>query len=160
MIKAIAAVASNGVIGADGALPWSHRDDFARLKRLTMGGVLVMGRKTFESIGRPLPGRRSFVVTRNPQWAASVVEFGDRVRVFDDVDAAIDAAVAEGEQVWIFGGGEIYRAAWDRIDQLEITEIAAELDGDTCFPRIDSDAWVEVEREDREGFSWVTLKRA
>lgn len=158
-IALIAAVAANGVIGADNTLPWSHRDDFARLKRLTMGGVLVMGRRTFESIGRPLPGRDSHVITRDPTWVERVEEFGDRVRVFGGVDAALDAALASGRPVWVFGGGQIYRAAWDRVQIMEITHIDAELPGDTTFPSIDPQEWEEAAREVRDGFCWVRYQR-
>lgn len=152
-ITAIAAVAANGVIGADNAIPWQLEGDFPRLKRITMGGVLVMGRKTFESIGRPLPGRESFVVTRNPEWQAA------GVRVFSDVDAALDAAVATGKEVWVFGGGEIYRQAWDRTTTLEITHVELSPPGDATFPDIDPRTWRAVMREDRAGFSWVRYER-
>ncbi|OYN94285.1 dihydrofolate reductase [Propionibacteriaceae bacterium ES.041] len=152
-VTAIAAVAANGVIGADNDLAWRHREDFAHLKALTMGGVLVMGRKNYESIGRPLPGRDSYVVTRNPDWTA------DGVRVFGDLDEAIDAALATGKRVWIFGGGEVYAQAWPRTDALEITEVHADLAGDTHFPPVDPAEWTETAREDRDGFSWVSYRR-
>ncbi|WP_035756573.1 dihydrofolate reductase [Granulicoccus phenolivorans] len=152
-IRAIAAVTRNGVIGADGDLVWRNREDFARLKQLTMGGVLVMGRKNYESIGRPLPGRESYVVTRNPDWSAA------GVRTFASVDAALDAAVATGRDVWVFGGGEIYAAAWARTTWLEITEVDLAVPGDVYFPRIDPAYWQEVAREQRVGFSWVTYRR-
>jgi dihydrofolate reductase len=148
-VTAIAAVARNGVIGADNAIPWRLEGDFPRLRRLTMGGVLVMGRRTFDSIGRPLPGRDSYVVTRNPNWQAP------GVRVFGSVDAAIDAALATGKPVWIFGGGEIYRQAWSRTTALEITHVDAAPEGDAYFPEIDPASWREVSREDRDGFAWV-----
>lgn len=152
-VTAIAAVARNGVIGADNAIPWRLEGDFPRLRRLTMGGVLVMGRRTFDSIGRALPGRESFVVTRNPRWQAA------GVRAFDSVDAAIDAALATGKAVWIFGGGEIYRQAWPRTTALEITHVDAAPTGDAFFPEIDSTTWSEVSREDRNGFAWVRYER-
>lgn len=153
VIKAIASVTGNGVIGAHGDLVWRSREDFAHLKQLTMGGVLVMGRKNYESIGRPLPGRDSYVVTRNPDWSA------DGVRTFDSVDAALDAAVATGREVWVFGGGEIYAAAWERTTWLEITEVDLDVAGDVFFPQIDPTQWQEVTREKRDGFSWVTYRR-
>lgn len=152
-VTAIAAVARNGVIGAGNAIPWRLDGDFPRVRRLTMGGVLVMGRRTFDSIGRPLPGRESFVVTRDPEWQAA------GVRVFGSVEAAIDAAVETGKPVWIFGGGEVYRQAWPRITALEITHVEAAPEGDTFFPQIDESAWREVAREDREGFAWVRYER-
>ncbi|MDO5683520.1 MAG: dihydrofolate reductase [Propionibacteriaceae bacterium] len=152
-ITAIAAVADNGVIGADNAIPWRLDGDFARLKRLTMGGVLVMGRKTFDSIPGTLPGRESFVVTRNPAWQAP------GVRVFGDVDEALDTALATGKPVWVFGGGEIYRQAWARTTALEITHVHQQPEGDATFPAIDAAEWDEVAREEREGFSWVRYER-
>lgn len=152
-ITAIAAVARNGVIGAENDIPWRLDGDFPRVRRLTMGGVLVMGRKTFDSIGRPLPGRESFVITRNPTWQAP------GVHTFNSVEAALDAALATGKPVWVFGGGEIYRQAWDRIDTLEITHVYAEPAGDAVFPRIDPDHWREVSREERVGFAWVRYVR-
>lgn len=152
-ITAIAAVAANGVIGADNTIPWRLDGDFPRVKRLTMGGVLVMGRRTFDSIGRPLPGRESFVVTRNPEWRAA------GVRTFHSVDAALDAALATGKSVWVFGGEQIYRRAWDRITALEITHVELSPPGDTVFPEIDPASWRTVTREDQEGFSWVRYER-
>ena len=101
-------------------------DDLKHFKAVTTGHAILMGRRTFESIGRPLPGRDSFVVTRNPVWSAA------GTTVFDDVDAALDAAVATGKQVWVFGGGEIYRAAWGRTQALEITHVHAEHAGDAA----------------------------
>jgi dihydrofolate reductase len=152
-VTAIAAVARNGVIGADNAIPWRLEGDFPRVRRLTMGGVLVMGRKTYDSIGRPLPGRDSCVVTRNPDWQAPGVQ------VFGSVDAAVDAALATGKQVWIFGGGEIYRQAWPRTTALEITHVDAAPEGDAYFPEIDVAQWQEVSREERDGFAWVRYER-
>jgi dihydrofolate reductase len=112
-----------------------------------------MGRKTFDSIGKPLPGRESYVVTRNGDWQAS------GVRVFGDVDAALDAALATGKSVWLFGGGEIYRAAWDRTTALEITHVDAAPEGDASFPDIDPTQWRVVSREERPGFAWVRYER-
>lgn len=152
-VTAIAAVARNGVIGAGNAIPWRLEGDFPRLRRLTMGGVLVMGRRTFDSIGRPLPGRESYVVTRNPEWQAP------GVRVFDSVDAAIDAALATEKPVWIFGGGEIYRQAWSRTAALEITHVDAAPEGDAYFPEIEPSQWQEVRRKNCDGFAWVRYER-
>lgn len=152
-VTAIAAVARNGIIGADNTIPWRLEGDFPRVRRLTMGGVLVMGRKTFDSIGRPLPGRDSYVVTRNPDW------HHPGVQVFGNVDAALDAALATGKPVWVFGGGEIYRAAWDRTTALEITSVDAAPAGDASFPMIDPAQWREASREERPGFAWVRYER-
>ena len=152
-ITAIASVAANAVIGADNDLVWRNREDFARLKSLTMGGALVVGRKNHQAIGRPLPGRETFVVTRDPQWRA------DGVQVRHDLDEAIDAALATGRRVWIFGGAQVYAGAWARTEALEITRIHANLPGDVYFPEIAEREWAETAREDREGFSWVSYRR-
>lgn len=155
----VAAVAGNGVIGADGDLVWRDRDDLRRLKALTMGHTLVMGRKNFDSIGRPLPGRRTVVVTRQPDWRA------EGVTVVHDTGAGLDAvlcAIAEetGDgAVFIFGGGEIYAQLIDRASALELTEIDAEIAGDVYFPEVDWHQWQEVRRERRDGFSWVSYRR-
>ena len=136
----IAAVGRNGAIGAGGDLPWRLPTDFAFYKRTTMGKPLIMGRKTFESIGKPLPGRTNIVVTRQAGYAPEGVE------VFADLDAAIargrEIAARDGvDEVFINGGGEIYRAAMDRADRLYITHVDAEPEGDTFFPEIDPAVW-------------------
>ena len=153
-ICAIAAVARNGVIGADGDIPWRIPEDWARFKRLTMGHALVMGRKTYDSIGRPLPGRTTYVITRDRMWR------GEGTVAVPGVEEAIERAVAAGSAVvWVAGGGEIYRAAWERLDRLEITEVDAEPAGDATFPAIEEDRWIEVGRESHPGFSFVSYAR-
>ncbi len=118
-----------------------------------MGHVLVMGRRTYDSIGRPLPGRTTVVVTRDPAWRA------EGVTVVTDLDAAFDRAFAlRPGKVFVAGGGQVYAAAWDRLDTLEITEVDAEPDGDVRFPEIGPD-WTETAREDRPGFAFVTFRR-
>lgn len=155
----VAAVAANGVIGRDGDLAWRDSDDLRRVKALTMGHTLVMGRKSFESIGRPLPGRRTVVVTRQANWAH------DGVTVVHDTGADLDAALrsvvaASGDgQVFAFGGGEIYAALLPRADVLELTEIAAELPGDVHFPPVDWCDWHLVRAEPRDGFRWARYER-
>ena len=149
----IAAVARNRVIGAGNDIPWRIPEDWARFKRLTTGHVLIMGRKTYDSIGRPLPGRTTIVVTRDPDWQA------DGVLVARDLDEAFATAnELAPEQVFVAGGGQIYAAAWDRISQLEITEVDAEPDGDVRFPRID-ETWRETGRDERDGFAFITYRR-
>lgn len=155
----VAAVTANGVIGDKGDLVWRSRDDLQRLKALTMGHTLVMGRKNYDSIGRPLPGRRTVVVTKQPEWQA------EGVTVVHDTGAELDAALAaivaetgDGE-VFLFGGGEIYAQLMDRAEAMELTEIEAEIDGDTYFPAIEADRWQEVSRERRDGYSWVRYER-
>ncbi len=150
----VAAVARNGVIGNGGDLPWRLPEDLARFKRMTMGATLVMGRKTFESIGRPLPGRKTIVLTHRPDW----VEEG--VDVADSLERALDMARESGEDVFVAGGAEVYRAALRVADRLELTEVDAEPDGDTYFPQVDWTGWTETSREQRSGFAFVSYVRA
>lgn len=150
-ITLIAAVAANGVIGAGNDLVWRDRDDLRRFKSLTLGHTLVMGRKTFDSIGRPLPGRRTIVVTRQPGWRH------DGVDVAHSVPVAI--RLTTEEDVFVAGGGEIYAHALPLADRLEITHIHRDYPGDAHFPRIDPTEWTVSGRLDRTGFDWVTYRR-
>jgi dihydrofolate reductase len=153
-IIGIAAVARNGVIGADGDIPWRIPEDWRRFQRLTMGQVLVMGRKTWDSIGRPLSGRTTYVLTRDRMWR------GEDVYAVPFLDEALaQAAAREPETIFVAGGGEVYRAAWDRLTGLEITEVDAEPEGDVTFPTIDPGEWAETARDARDGFAFVTYRR-
>jgi dihydrofolate reductase len=153
-IIAIAAVAANGVIGAGNDIPWRIPADWRRFKALTTGNVLIMGRKTYDSIGRPLPGRTTFVITRDRMWR------GDGVRAAPSIDEAFDQAMLLNPQtIFVAGGGEIYRAAWDRLTGLEITEVSQQPDGEVTFPEIDPDEWVETGREPHDGYSFVSYRR-
>jgi dihydrofolate reductase len=147
----IASVSQNGVIGRSGDLAWRDRDDLQRVKRMTLGRTLVMGRRTFESIDRPLPDRRTIVVTHRTDWAPG------GVTVAGSLEAAM--ALADDDEVVCFGGGEIYAQLIDDADRLEITEIESVLDGDVYFPTIDPTCWRETERVQRDGYSWVTYLR-
>jgi dihydrofolate reductase len=155
----VAAVAANGVIGADGDLAWRNSADLRRLKALTMGHTLIMGRKNFEAIGRPLPGRRTVVLTRQPDWNRP------GVTVVHDAAAGLDAALGRiaaetGDDLFfVFGGGDVYRELLPRADVLELTEIDAALPGDVHFPPVAWDAWSEVDRDRQDGFSWVRYVR-
>jgi dihydrofolate reductase len=153
-IVGIAAVARNGVIGADNDIPWRIPADWARFKHLTMGEVLIMGRKTWDSIGGALPGRTTFVVTRDARWRA------EGVYPVSSLDEALyQAAARNPETIFVAGGGEIYRAAWDRLTGLEITEVDAEPEGDVTFPEIDLRRWSEVAREPHDGYAFVRYQR-
>jgi dihydrofolate reductase len=164
-IVLIVAVAENGVIGAGGAIPWRLKSDMARFKALTTGKPVVMGRKTFVSIGRPLPGRTNIVVTRDAGFRA------DRVVVthsFTDTKAIAtgDALRRFATEIAVIGGAEIYAQWMDHADRLEITEVHARPDGDTRFPAVDPAAWEEVARvrnpagpDDSADFSYVTFRR-
>lgn len=149
----VSAVGRNGVIGTDGRLPWRIPEDMAHFKSLTMGQALVMGRATFESIGRPLPGRTTVVLTRNTDWTA------EGVRVAASLDEALDIVDSLGLDAFIAGGAEVYRAALDVADRMELTEVDAEPEGDTHFPEVDWSRWREKSREPNEGFSFVTYER-
>jgi dihydrofolate reductase len=153
-IIGIAAVAVNGVIGADNDIPWRIPADWQRFKALTMGNVLIMGRKTYDSIGRSLPGRTTFVITRDRMWRA------DGVRAVASLDEAIDQAMLLSPKIiFVAGGGEVYRAAWDRLTGLELTEVDCSPDGDVRFPKIDPDEWIELSRESHDGYSFVNYRR-
>jgi dihydrofolate reductase len=144
-VAMIAAVASNGVIGAGGAMPWRLPSDFAFFKRTTMGKPLLMGRKTFESIGKPLPGRTNIVITRQRGYQP------EGVLVIDDPEAALDhaqtIAAADGvDEVMVAGGATIYRALMPRAERLYITHVEIAPEGDAFFPPIDPAEWsVEAE---------------
>ncbi len=154
----IAAVARNGVIGNGNAMPWRLPGDFAFFKRTTMGKPLVMGRATFESIGRPLPGRTNIVVSRRPGFQP------DGVIVIDDLDAALEHAhaIAQADgaaEVMVGGGGEIYRQAMPRADRLYVTHVELEPEGDTRFPSISPEEWrlsgeLATERDPRDTASY------
>ena len=140
------AVADNGVIGKDNAMPWHVSSDLKRFKAMTMGKPLIMGRRTFQSIGRPLPGRTNIVVSRDPDFQA------DGVESVASIDAALDRARAivledGGDEIAVIGGGSIYNALWDRADRLYVTHVHAEPEGDTFLPAINQDVWLEISRE-------------
>lgn len=152
-IVIVAAVARNGVIGLDGDLPWRISEDMAHFKDLTMGNALVMGRSTFESIGRPLPGRTNIVLTRRRDWSHEGVETAPTL------DDALAIASSLGQDVYVAGGAEVYRAALDKADRLELTEVDAEPEGDTWFPPVDWSLWREVARVPHQGFTFTTHDR-
>lgn len=135
----IAAVAHNGVIGVDNRLPWRLPDDMRRFRDLTTGHSVIMGRRTWESIGKPLPGRQNIVVTRAPGRSAADVEFAP------SLDAALDMA-NRPEPVFVIGGEELYRQALPRADLLYLTEILRDFEGDARFPDFDRARWRETSR--------------
>ena len=146
-LSIIAAVAANGVIGSDGDMPWKLSTDLKRFKALTTGKPVIMGRKTFASIGRPLPNRVNIVVTRDKAFAPQGVV------VVPTLEAALSAAGVSADggaetEAMVIGGGEIYRAFLDRADRLYITHVEAEPAGDTHFPEIDPSVWEVVSSED------------
>jgi dihydrofolate reductase len=145
-IVLVAAVAENGVIGVDGGLPWRVKADMRKFRALTMGKPLVMGRKTFESIGRVLDGRDIVVVTRRPDFATEgVLVAGSLAEAVAIAEAR--AAARGADEICVAGGGEIYREAAPLADRLYVTHVAAKPEGDTHFPTISPEEWVEVSRE-------------
>jgi dihydrofolate reductase len=152
----VVAVSRNGVIGADGGMPWHLPADFRRVKSLTMGKPLVMGRKTFESLPGVLPGRRHIVITSDSEWSA------DGAEVVHSLDAALRRANAP--HIVVFGGAEIYAQALPLAHRIELTEVHADVAGDTVMPPL-GEGWRETFREEhpaegsRPAFAFVTLKR-
>ena len=164
-IVLIAAVADNGVIGADDKMPWRLKSDLKRFKALTMGRPIVMGRKTFLSLRRPLPGRTNIVVTRDAtfrgQGALVTTSLPDAL-----VLARADALRRSVAEIAVIGGAEIYAQCMNLADRLELTEVHSCPEGDTCFPAIDKAQWEEVARvpnpagpDDSAAFSYVTYCR-
>ncbi len=147
----VAAVAANGVIGRDNGLPWQLPADLRHFKQLTMGKAMLMGRRTYDSIGRALPGRRTIVLSRQPGWRA------DGVTVVSSLAQARE--LLGDAEIMVVGGGELYRELMPTADVLQITHVATEVAGDTYFPAIDPAMWAEVARADHDGFSFVTYHR-
>lgn len=156
-ITIIVAKSNNGIIGKDGDLPWRLPEDLKRFKRLTTGNIVVMGRKTYDSIGRPLPNRKNIVISRNTSLRIEGVEVE-----YDLIDVL---KRNQEENVYVIGGGQIYVDALPFTEKLEVTEVDVELVGDTSFPEIDSSQWKEIFREKRVDpesnltYSFVSLER-
>lgn len=161
----VAAVGENGVIGRNGALPWRLKSDMQHFRRLTVGRPVVMGRKTFESIGKPLKGRTNIVISRDPGYA------GAGILVAPSLEAALavgrgDAYRRSADAIAIIGGAGIFRDGLDMADRLEITIVHASPEGDTFFPAIDVQTWQETARvrhpaapQDDADVSFITYKR-
>jgi dihydrofolate reductase len=138
MISIIVAVAANNVIGGENKLLWHIKEDLQRFKTLTSGHAVVMGRKTWESLGRPLPKRTNIVITRNPDYKP------EGALVAQSLEAAIELAKGDDE-IFVIGGGEIYRQAMSIADRLYITHVECSYEGDTTFPDISAEQWRVVE---------------
>ena len=159
LLTLVVAKARNGTIGRHNALPWHLPDDLAHFKRTTMGAPIIMGRKTWESIGRPLPGRRNIVVTRNRGYTATGAD------VVQSLDDAL-ALASDAGQIFIIGGAQLYAAAMPRAHRILLTEIDADFDGDTFMPALDRAQWHESSRENYPptkdhdfGYSFVVYER-
>jgi dihydrofolate reductase len=159
LISLIVAASTNNVIGVAGGLPWHLSDDLKRFKALTMGKPIIMGRKTYESIGRALPGRQNIVITTQNKYAA------DGCDVVASVDEAI-AVAGDADEVMVIGGGEIYRLFLPLADRIHMTRVDVDVAGDTGFPEISDEVWREVAREEHRAddandhdFTIVTYSR-
>ena len=137
----VAAIADNGVIGRAGTLPWHLPDDLRRFKALTMGRPILMGRRTFESIGRPLPGRRNLVLTRSSK------PLPEGVQAVASLELALHECAGEPE-LCVIGGADVFREALPRADRLELTRVHATMDGDVKFPDYDTAQWRELSRSE------------
>lgn len=153
----VVAYARNRVIGRDNDLPWRLPGDLKHFKRVTLGSPIIMGRKTWESLGRPLPGRLNVVISRNASYQA------EGATLCSNLEDALQAC-GDAERVCIIGGEQLFRDALPQVDEIIATEIHADIDGDTYFPALDHHDWEEVERlpqPDENGLSYdfVTLRR-
>ncbi|SMB98219.1 dihydrofolate reductase [Hymenobacter roseosalivarius DSM 11622] len=160
MIALVVAVAQNGIIGRDNQLIWHLPKDLKHFKNLTLGHPIIMGRRTFEAIGRPLPGRQNIVVTRQPEWKA------DGTETTYSVPEALELAQTHDENIFIIGGAEIYRQSLSAADTIYLTEIHHDFEGDATFPDLNHTEWREETRVRHEPdekhaypFSFVTLRR-
>jgi len=159
-IALIVAMASNRAIGLNNQLPWHLSADLKRFKKITLGSPILMGRKTYESIGRPLPGRTNIIITRNTAYRQ------DGCLVFNAVEAALTHCRQSAETLFVIGGSALYQAMLPLADTLYMTEIKKDFPGDTFFPEIDRSCWREVEREDIDndpdaafGYSFLKLEK-
>ena len=134
-------MASNRVIGLDNQMPWHLSADLKKFKQITMGSPILMGRKTFESIGRPLPGRRNIIISRNPSYQQQGCD------VFNELEVAIDSCKG-CDEIFVIGGAKLYKTMLPHADYLYLTEIHKDFAGDTRFPEIDRQEWLEIDRQD------------
>ncbi|MDC9728851.1 MAG: dihydrofolate reductase [Methyloprofundus sp.] len=159
-LSLIVAMAENRTIGINKQMPWHLSADLKKFKKITMGHPIIMGRKTFESIGRPLPGRKNIVISRNADYKQ------EGCVVFNDLESAIESCCKE-EEVFVIGGATLYEVALEKSDRLYVTEINKSFSGDTWFPEINKKQWLELDREDINNdvsvdfsYSFVTYDKA
>ncbi|MCO4754361.1 MAG: dihydrofolate reductase [Bacteriovoracaceae bacterium] len=162
IVSLVVAIGRNREIGINNELPWNLKDDLANFKKYTLGKPIAMGRKTFESIGRPLPGRENIVLTRNPEWSA------EGVTVLGSIDELFSYAQNKGvEELAIIGGDKIFSQTMDRVELMYLTEVDASFDdADAFFPEFDRSNWEEIEsfshpQDERNDHAWTfrALKR-
>ena len=149
----IAALSNNTVIGNKGKIPWHISEDLKRFRRLTLGKLVIMGRKTYESIGKPLDKRVNLVVTRNREFS------GKGIIICQSIEEALEKSEKYGKKIYISGGEEIYKQTIDLADRLELTRVNREVEGDSFFPQIDYNKWREIFRENHKDFSFVSYER-
>ena len=156
----IVAIAQNNVIGKDNQLIWHLPNDLKHFRKLTTGNVVIMGRKTYQSIGKPLPNRTNIIISRNQDFVA------EGCMVVNSLTKAIEICPMPTENCFIIGGAEIYKHALELTNKIYLTEVHAEVEGDTFFPEIDATIWKEISREDHEtdekhvfSYSFVELNR-
>lgn len=152
MVSLIVAVAANGVIGCENRLIWHISEDLKRFRRITTAHAVVMGRKTFESIGRPLPGRTNVVITRDQTYSR------EGITVVNSIEQAI-ALFPPTEEIFIIGGGEIYNQTIDLAEKIYLTLVDQTPEGDTYFPDIDPSKWHIVNTEQHDGFKFIDYQR-
>lgn len=145
IISLIVAAAKNNAIGKNGRMPWHLSGDMKHFKNITWGMPVIMGRKTFESLGKPLPGRKNIVITRQPEWKAEGV-----VIVKNLNDALFVAKQTDAKEVFVIGGGEIYRLAFEKTKRIYLTRVNAEPEGDTFFPELNDKEWQLINQQDHE----------
>lgn len=152
----ISAKSKNGVIGRQGELPWHSKDEFLHFKTTTFGSPIIMGRKTFQSLGKPLKGRLHLVITRQKNFSLSFRE----VLILNDLETAFAYCEKNNfEKVYVIGGGEIYKQAINYADELIISIMNIEVEGDVFFPAIDPSLWKEISREKRNEFDIVVYSK-
>jgi dihydrofolate reductase len=153
----IAAVARNNVIGKDGKIPWHSSADFKHFKATTLGNPIIMGRKTFESIGKPLPGRLNIVITRNPE---SLKKKHKGIEVFDNLESAVDFCREQNyEKVFLIGGASVYEEGMKIADEMIISRMKLQVEGDTFFPQFDEKEWRKRTETENEEFSVEVYER-
>jgi len=162
-VSLIVAVSRNGVIGIDNQLPWHLPEDLKYFKSVTMGKPIIMGRKTFDSIGRPLPGRTNIVITRDSSWQAEGVEVAQTL-VQAMTLGKLACARADADEAMVIGGEQIYRMTLPAADRLYLTEVQAEVEGDAFFPEFDTSDWRQVserlpEVTDTHPYRFIVLER-
>jgi dihydrofolate reductase len=162
-ISLIVAVSRNGVIGIDNQLPWHLPEDLKYFKSVTMGKPIIMGRKTYDSIGRPLPGRTNIVITRDSSWQAEGVEVAQTLPQAMTL-GQLACAQADVDEAMVIGGEQIYRMTLPAADRLYLTEVQAEVEGDAFFPEFDAKDWRQVSEQlpevtDTHPYRFVVLER-